>query len=159
MNFETMIRDAYNESIWGVRKGDKEKEIKFLQNYFKSAKKIVIPTSNEIKIKVINDVLNEFGLSKAEHLDINTNIADLNRMPALFKAILALDQIECDLIIARGRLGVPGSGSMLIIIDNKGRILTASTSSSHVVHKKEIKDALYDEITNALIRIGLKRVK
>lgn len=159
MKLEKIIKNACEESINESRIGDKEDEIKFIQNYLKSAQKIIVPSKNTVKLNIINQVLKEFGLHKAEQLPINTSAADLNRLPALSKAIMALDQCDCDLIISRGRLGVPGSGSMLVMVDKKGRILTAATSPSHVVHKKEVKDAVSDEIIHALERIGLKRVK
>lgn len=79
-------------------------------------------------MKVLNQVLSEYNLHTAEILHINTNTADTSRIPALAKAYMALDQSDADLIIARGRLGIPGSGSLLIFIDNKGRILTCGTS-------------------------------
>ena len=159
MKLEKIIKNACEESISESRTGDTEDEIKFIQNYLKSAQKIIVPSRNTVKLNIINRVLKEFGLQEAEQLHINTSAADLNRLPALSKAIMALDQCECDLIISRGRLGVPGSGSMLVIIDKKGRILTAATSPSHVVHKKEVKDAVSGEIVHALERIGLKRIK
>ena len=159
MKLEKIIKNACEESINESRAGDTEDEIKFIQDYMKSAHKIVVPSRNTVKLNIINRVLNEFGLQEAEQLHINTSAADLNRLPALSKAVMALDQCECDLIISRGRLGVPGSGSMLVMIDKKGRILTAATSPSHVVHKKDMKDAVRDEIVHALERVGLKRLK
>ena len=65
---------------------------------------------------------------------------------------------ECDLIIARGRLGIPGSGSLLIFIDNKGRILTAGMSPSHVIHQKSLEEAVYEEAVEALEKIGFEKV-
>lgn len=159
MKLEKIIKNACEESISESRTGDTEDEINFIQNYLKSARKIIVPSKNAVKLNIINNILKEFGLQEAEQLCINTSAADLNRLPALSKAIMALDQCECDLIISRGRLGVPGSGSMLVMIDKKGRILTAATSPSHVVHKKEVKDAVRGEIVHALERIGLKRIK
>lgn len=159
MKLERIIKNACEQSISEARMGDTEEEIEFIQNYIKSAGKIVVPSKNDVKLRIINQVLKEFGLQEAEQLRINTSAADLTRLPAISKAIMALDQCEGDLIIARGRMGVPGSGSMLVMIDRKGRILTATTSPSHVVHKKEVEDAVRDEINQALERIGLKRIK
>lgn len=68
---------------------------------------------------------------------------------------MALDIVDCDLVIARGRLGVPGSGSMLVIMDSKGRILSAALSPPHIIHKKSVEKAVKDEMTTALKRIGL----
>ena len=44
-------------------------------------------------------------------------------------------------------------------MDNKGRILTAGTSPSHVVHNKTLEEAVYNEANEALIKIGFKKVK
>ena len=98
-------------------------------------------------------------MKEAEILQINTNTADTSRIPALAKAYIALDQSDADLIIARGRLGIPGSGSLLIFIDSKGRILTAGTSPSHAIHKKSIEEAVYNEACEALEKIGFKKIE
>ena len=110
-------------------------------------------------MKVLNQVLSEYNLHTAEILHINTNTADTSRIPALAKAYMALDQSDADLIIARGRLGIPGSGSLLIFIDNKGRILTCGTSPSHAIHQKPIEEAVYNEACEALEKIGFKKVE
>lgn len=154
MGLENFIKTAYNESVEGTRRGDKLEEIKAIQNYIKSSKRIIIPNWNQAKVNVINKVLREFGLVEAEHLEFHTSSADLSRMPAITKAQMALDLCECDLVIARGRLGVPGSGSLMVILDSKGRILTGTTSPSHVVHKKNLTEAVEDEIRICLERIG-----
>ena len=125
MAFERMIRNAFEESQNDCRFGDTLDEIAEIQDYIKNAENIYIPNKNGIKVEVLNGVLREYGLPQAEILQINTNTADTSRIPALAKAYIALDQSDADLIIARGRLGIPGSGSLLIFIDNKGRILTA----------------------------------
>ena len=133
MAFEKMIRNAFEESRDDRRFGDTLDEIKEIQDYMKNAEKICIPNKNGIKVEVLN--------------------------PALAKAYMALDQSDADLIIARGRLGIPGSGSLLIFIDNKGRILTAGTSPSHVIHKKTIEEAVYEEASEALEKIGFKKIE
>ena len=158
MKMEDIIKNACEQSINGVRKGDTPEEVEFIQNYLKSAGKIVVPTRNKRKINVINQVLREFGLPEAKQLPINTSAADLNRFPAITKVVMALDRSKCNVVIARGRLGVPGSGSLLVIADDKGRILTATSSPSHVVHKKILEEAVHAEITRALERVGLKRI-
>jgi len=88
-------------------------------------------------------------------LDIDTRFADLTRMPALNKGLMAVDTEKADLYIARGRLGIPGSGSMLIILDEKGRVLTASLSPSSVIHKEDIEERIKKELVEALNRIGI----
>ena len=157
MAFERMIKNAFEESENNCRFGDTLEEITEIQDYIKNAEKICIPNKNGIKVDVLNEVLSEYGLSKAEILQINTNTADTSRIPALAKAYMALDQSGADLIIARGRLGIPGSGSLLIFIDNKGRILTGGMSPSHVIHKKTIEEAVYEEACEALEKVGFKK--
>ena len=159
MAFEKMIKNAFEESRNDCRFGDTLEEIKEIQDYIRNAEKIYIPNKNGIKVEVLNEVLNEYGLSEAKMLQIDTNTADTSRIPALAKAYIALDQSDADLIIARGRLGIPGSGSLLIFIDNKGRILTAGTSASHAVHKKSIEEAVYKEACEALKKIGFEKIE
>ena len=159
MAFEKMIRNAFEESRNNCRFGDTLEEINEIQEYIKNAEKICIPNKDGIKVKVLNKVLKSYGLPEAEILQINTNTADTSRIPALAKAYMALDQSDADLIIARGRLGIPGSGSLLVFIDNKGRILTAGTSPSHVIHKKTIEDAVYGEACEALEKIGFEKIE
>jgi hypothetical protein len=157
MAFEKMIKNAFDESRNNCRFGDTIEEIQEIQDYIRNAERIYVPNKNGIKLNVLNKVLDEYGLPKAKLLQINTNTADTSRIPALAKAYMALDQSDADLIIARGRLGIPGSGSLLIFIDNKGRILTAGTSPSHLIHKKTIEDAVYKEACEALEKIGFKK--
>jgi hypothetical protein len=157
MAFEKMIKNAFEESRNNCRFGDTLEEITEIQEYIKNAKKIYVPNKNGIKVDILNKVLSEYGLPKAKILQINTNTADTSRIPALAKAYMALDQSDADLIIARGRLGIPGSGSLLIFIDNKGRILTCGTSPSHLIHQKSLEQAVYDESCEALEKIGFKK--
>ena len=70
---------------------------------------------------------------------------------------MALDVCDADLIIARGRSGLPGSGSLLLFVDNKGRILTCGTSPSHAISQKTLEDAVYEEANEALQKIGFKK--
>ena len=157
MAFEKMIKNAFEESRNNCRFGDTLDEIQEIQEYIKNAEKIYVPNKNGIKVEVLNKVLEEYGLPHADILQINTNTADTSRIPALAKAYMALDQSDADLIIARGRLGIPGSGSLLIFIDNKGRILTCGTSPSHLIHQKSIEQAVYEEACEALEKIGFKK--
>jgi hypothetical protein len=157
MSLENLIKAAYTESVEGNRQGDKLEEIEAIQRYIRSSKKIIIPNWNQTKVNIINKVLKDFQIPDAEHFEFHTNSADLSRMPAITKAQMALDLCECDLVIARGRLGIPGSGSLMVILDSKGRVLTGATSPSHVVHKKDLVEAVEDEITQCLERIGLKK--
>ena len=92
---------------------------------------------------------------KVSKIDIPTEVSDLTRMPVLSKGLMAVDISNADIIIARGRLGIPGSGSMLLIMDSKGRILTGYTSPPSIIHKKDIDDSVRDELIGALKRIGV----
>ncbi len=157
MAFEEMIKNAFEESRDDCRFGDTLEEINEIQDYIKNAKKVYIPNKNGIKVEILNQVLSEYCLPTAKILQIDTNTADTSRIPALAKAYMALDQSDADLIIARGRLGIPGSGSLLIFIDNKGRILTCGTSPSHAIHQKSIEAAVYSEACEALEKIGFKK--
>ena len=159
MAFERMIKNAFEESRNDCRFGDTLEEIAEIQDYIRNADKIRVPNKNGIKVEVLNEVLAEYGLPQAEILQIDTNTADTSRIPALAKAYIALDQSDADLIIARGRLGIPGSGSLLVFIDNKGRILTAGTSPSHVIHGKSVEEAVYGEACEALEKIGFKKIE
>lgn len=151
------ISEAYFQSLNGTRSGDTEDEIVSIRKYIKSADYIVVPNHDDRKISVINSVLNSFNIHSAVHLCIPTNSPDLTRTPAISKALMALDMTGADLVIARGRLGVPGSGSMLVIMDSRGRILSSSLSPPHIYHTKSISDAVTDEMENALLRIGFKK--
>ena len=157
MAFEKMIHNEFEEYRNNCRFGDTLEEIHEIQEYINNAKKVCVPNKNGIKVEVLNKVLREYNLHQAEILQINTNTADTSRIPALAKAYMALDQSDADLIIARGRLGIPGSGSLLIFIDNKGRILTCGTSPSHAIHKKSIEEAVYEEACEALEKIGFNK--
>jgi hypothetical protein len=154
MSLEKTILTAYGESLNGVREGDKQGEMEEIRSYILAAQQICIPNRTGEKISAINTVLKRYGIRPGTHLQIHTSACDVSRMPALTKAMMALDVTDCDLVIARGRLGVPGSGSMLVILDNKGRILSASLSPPHVIHKKPVQVAVRDEMESALVRIG-----
>lgn len=154
MSLEDFITNACIESSTGVRRGDKKEETEGIMQYILNSKKIAIPNCNDQKVAAVNEVLTELNLPKVEHLNIHTDSCDVSRMPAVTKALMALDMTDADLVIARGRLGVPGSGSMLVIVDRKGRLLSASLSPSHHLHGKTVYEAVKDEMTDALSRIG-----
>ena len=157
MDLEKTTRDAYHESSSGIRKGDTPAELEAVRRYIRAAKKIVVPNRTGEKLAAINRVLSGFRLAQARHLRIDTSCSDLSRMPAITKALMALDISDCDLVIARGRLGIPGSGSMLVILDSKGRVLSAALSPSHVVHGRPLQDTVCNEMKSALERIGFKQ--
>ena len=68
MAFEEMIRNAFEESRNNTRFGDTLEELNELQEYIKNAKKIYVPNKNGIKVEVLNNVLNEYGLPEAKIL-------------------------------------------------------------------------------------------
>ncbi len=154
MNLDEQVKNAYFESANGIRTGDTASELDGIRSYIRRAGKIIIPNRTAVKIMVINEVLVQYGLVPATHLLCDTTSCDLSRMPAITKALMALDSSSCDLVIARGRLGLPGSGSMLVIMDAKGRILTMGLSPSHIIHGKPVAEAVKDEMVMALERIG-----
>jgi hypothetical protein len=55
-------------------------------------------------------------------------------MPVYSKARMALDMSECDLYCER-RLGVSGSGSMLLIMENKGEFFQSTFTSPYFASK------------------------
>ena len=155
------VKNAYLESVGGNRRGDKEEELEVIKKIILSAKNIVVATNNPKKFKVVKDILSEI-LDKEKNknivvskIDIPTEVSDLTRMPALNKGLIAVDTSNADIVIARGRFGVPGSGSMLLIMDNKGRILTGSLSPSSIIHKESIENTVKNELIDALKRIGI----
>ncbi|AEH07003.1 FeGP cofactor biosynthesis guanylyltransferase HcgB family protein [Methanothermococcus okinawensis] len=162
MKIEDSIKRAYEESCHGNRMGDKKEEVELIRQTILNAKNIVIATNNPKKFKVVKDILleildkeknNNISVSK---IDLHTEVSDLTRMPVLNKGLIAVDISNADIVIARGRLGVPGSGSMLLIMDNKGRILTGSLSPPSVIHKRNIEDTVKSELIDALKRIGIR---
>ncbi|ACX72224.1 conserved hypothetical protein [Methanocaldococcus vulcanius M7] len=156
---EEIIKRAYLESLDGRRFGDKKEEVEKIREKILSAKKIVVATNNQKKFNIIKDIISKICNATITMIDIDTRFADLTRVPALNKGLMALDTETADLVIARGRLGVPGSGSMLVILDGKGRILTASLSPSSIVHRENIEDRIKKEIIEALSRIGINLEK
>ena len=79
MAFEKMIKKAFEESRNNCRFGDTLEEIGEIQDYIKNAEKIYIPNKNGIKVEVLNQVLNEYGLQNAQILHINTNTTRIGR--------------------------------------------------------------------------------
>ncbi len=159
-SLEIPIKNAYLESINGNRRGDKEEELEVIRKIILNAKNIVVATNNPKKFKVIKDILLKILKKNVSisRIEIPTEASDLTRMPALNKGLIAVDTTDADIVIARGRLGVPGSGSMLLIMDNKGRILTASLSPSSIIHKENIENIIKNELISALKRINLYNV-
>ena len=156
-----MIKDArktHKKSLQRITEGKErgqKTESEKIREYILSAKKITVPNWDGKKLESINRTLKKFGLPKAKGLKINTNAADLTRMPTITKALMAVDTTDSDLIIARGRLGVPGSGSMLVIMDHKGRILSQPYPPTTSFHGKSLQEAVEEELKNSPQGYGL----
>ena len=155
MNIEKTIKSAYEESLNNARFGDKFEEIDAIQSIIKSAKSVVVATRNEKKFKVVFDIISQITDANISMIEIPTNSADLTRIPALSKGLIAVDSSDADIIISRGRLGIPGSGSFLLILDKKGRILTGSVSPSSIIHKNPIEKTVELELLNGIERNGI----
>ena len=52
---------------------------------------------------------------------------------------------------------MPSSGSLLLFVDNKVRILTFGTSPSLAISQKTLGDAVYEEANEALQKIGFRK--
>lgn len=57
MDFEDLIKEAFEESIENRRIGDKPEEVDAVCNIIRSATRIVVPNKNHVKTEVINQVL------------------------------------------------------------------------------------------------------
>ncbi len=152
---EDIIKNAYLESLFKKRKGDKIEEVERIKNTILNAKKIVVSTNNQKKFNVIKSIMEKICKADIKMIDINTELADLTRMPAVYKGLIAVDTEDADIYISRGRLGVPGSGAMLVILDKKGRILSASLSVSSALDKRNIEEKVREELITALRRVGV----
>ncbi|WP_088334983.1 FeGP cofactor biosynthesis guanylyltransferase HcgB family protein [Methanopyrus sp. KOL6] len=152
---ETLLK-AWRESWKGTRRGDKKREVERLREYLTSADRLAVVTGNENKLRAVNRVLRRFGLSEAEMVRVPTEMADATLCPAIFKAIMGVQASNADVVIARGRLGVPGSGAMTVFMDARCRLLTAALSPPHVIHEMSVEEAMEREVEEALRRLGMK---
>ncbi|WP_456436085.1 FeGP cofactor biosynthesis guanylyltransferase HcgB family protein [Methanopyrus sp.] len=152
---ETLLK-AWQESWEGTRRGDEKREVERLREYLTSADRLAVVTGNENKLRAVNRVLRRFGLSEAEMVRVPTEMADATLCPAIFKAIMGVQASNADVVIARGRLGVPGSGAMTVFMDARCRLLTAALSPPHVIHEMSVEEAMEREVEEALRRLGMK---
>ncbi|AAM01235.1 DUF3236 domain-containing protein [Methanopyrus kandleri] len=152
---ETLLK-AWWESWEGTRRGDEEREVEGLREYLTSADRLAVVTGNEDKLRAVNKVLRRFGLPEAEMIRVPTEMADATPCPAIFKAIMGVQVSDADVVIARGRLGVPGSGAMTVFMDARCRLLTAALSPPHVLHEMSVKEAMEREAEEALRRLGMR---
>ncbi|MEO2241477.1 MAG: FeGP cofactor biosynthesis guanylyltransferase HcgB family protein [Euryarchaeota archaeon] len=156
MNLGRLLLRAVRESIEGRRRGDRRGEVRAVRERLRTAERIVMATSNRKKLEAVNEVLRSFGLPEAEMHEVPTEMADATPCPALFKALLGVQTSDADVVIARGRLGVPGSGAMTVFVDDRCRILTAALSPPHVLHGMSVREAVRRETRRALERLGLR---
>jgi len=154
---ELLLR-AVRESSEGRRRGDREEEVRAIRERLRSAR-IAVVTSNREKLEAVNEVLSAFGLPEAEMHKVPTEMADATPCPALFKALLGVQTSDADVVIARGRLGAPGSGAMTVFVDDRCRILTAALSPPHVLHGLPVREAMKREVRRALERLGMREAE
>ncbi len=158
MSLGELLLRAVRESSEGRRRGDREEEVRAIRERLRSAR-IAVVTSNREKLEAVNEVLSAFGLPEAEMHKVPTEMADATPCPALFKALLGVQTSDADVVIARGRLGVPGSGAMTVFVDDRCRILTAALSPPHVLHGLPVREAVKREVRRALERLGMREAE
>lgn len=151
------FKEAYFQSLSGKRRGDRPEEVEYLRRYLRSSKWGIV-TDNPLKFRVFKNTLSLFGIDRVVQLEIPTNSYDLLQMPALGKALAGSRISDCELLLARGRLGLPGSGALTVLITSCGDIISAVTSPPHVVHGFSLETALFLDTFRLLARLGLKPI-
>ena len=152
---EFPFREAYLQSLSGERRGDRPEEVEYLRRYLKGSKWGVI-TDNPLKFSLFKNTLSLFGIDNVVQLNVPTDAFDLLQMPALGKALAGRNISDCDLILSRGRLGLPGSGALTVLVNSCGDVVSAVTSPPHVVHRLSLETAVFLDTFRLLRRIGLK---
>ena len=150
---ENLHQRALLESIEGSRKGDRIEETESIQRFLRSGN-IGIVTSNNAKFNIAKNALSLFGLESIQ-VKVPTNCFDLTPMPALFKALSGRNFSDANVFLARGRLGIAGSGSLTVMVDREGRLLSAVTSPPHHITGFSIELATFLDIFKILRRLGL----
>ncbi|MEO2069157.1 MAG: FeGP cofactor biosynthesis guanylyltransferase HcgB family protein [Desulfurobacteriaceae bacterium] len=148
-----VFRKAISESLEGKRKGDKPSETALIRESIRKGK-LGIVSSNSVKFNLMKNTISTFGINKVKWVKIPTENFDLTDIPALFKALAGRNVEDCDFFLARGRLGVPGSGALTVLIDKLGRILSAVTSPPHHLHCLSLETAVILDTIRVLRRIG-----
>ncbi len=152
---ESILRRAYLESLSGERKGDRAEEVELLsQVAFNSRWGIV--TDNARKFTIIRNTLSLFGIENVEQIVLPTSTFDLLQIPALFKALAGKRVSSCDVFLARGRVGLPGSGALTVAVNREGDIISAVTSPPHPLHGLSLEAALFLDTFRLLQRMGIK---
>ncbi|SNR90383.1 FeGP cofactor biosynthesis guanylyltransferase HcgB family protein [Desulfurobacterium atlanticum] len=148
------FKKGFLESISGNRKGDKKEETAAIKKLILNSK-IGIVTDNVEKFKAFKHALSMFGIKKVEKISIPTEYFDLTQIPALSKALSGKYVSDCELFIARGRLGLPGSGAFTVIVDRYSNILSAVSSPPHHFHRLSTETAIFLDTINLLKRVGI----
>jgi len=155
---ESIFEKAYLISLKGNRKGDLPSETTLLVEKIKKST-IGVVTSNPRKFEIFKRTLSMFGLNKVVPVEIPTDCFDLTDIPALSKALAGRKfrySTGAELFVARGRLGLPGSGALTVLVSTEGEILSAVTSPPHHLGNYPLETALFVDTFNLLLRLGLK---
>ncbi|OMH39957.1 FeGP cofactor biosynthesis guanylyltransferase HcgB family protein [Desulfurobacterium indicum] len=152
-----LFKMAFQESLNGVRKGDKPEETAAIKKSILKGKFGVV-TNNFKKFSVFRNILAMFGIKNVSQIDVNTNCFDFEQIPSLAKALSGRYFKSCDFYIARGRLGLPGSGAFTVIVDVYGNVVSGVSSPSHHLHKFSLETALFFDIFRLLRRLGISPV-
>lgn len=152
-----LFKKAFQESLNGVRKGDKPEETAAIREAILKGKFGVV-TDNPEKFSVFRNTLAMFGIKNVVQVDVDTNCFDLEQMPSLAKALAGRYFRSCDFYIARGRLGLPGSGAFTVIVDVYGNVVSGVSSPPHHLHKFSLKTALFFDVFRLLRRLGISPV-
>jgi len=145
---------GYRESLEGNRKGDKPEETEKIKDLLLNGT-LGIVTENNVKYKIMEKVSESFGIKRIRRIEIPTSPFDLTETPALSKAKAGRLISDCDFFLARGRLGLPGSGAMTVLTTKDGFIVSAVTSPPSHIHKMPLESALILDTTELFRRLGL----
>ena len=154
---ESILKRAYLESLSGERKGDRVEEVKLLSQMVLNSRWGVV-TDNIRKFTVIKNTLSLFGIENVEQIVLPTSTFDLLQIPALFKALAGKRISSCDIFLARGRVGLPGSGALTVAVNREGDIISAVTSPPHFLHSLSLEAALFLDTFRLLQRMGIKPI-
>jgi|GEM_PF-240921 hypothetical protein len=154
-NHNTFVK-GYLASLRGKRKGDKPVETEIIRDKIVRSS-IGIVTANEKKYMIISSILRTFGIRKVVPVKLSTDSFDLTDIPALMKAIAGSKISECEFFLARGRLGIPGTGALTVLIHRDGSIVSAVTSPPSHIHRLSLEEAVVFDVVSLFRRIGLKQ--
>ncbi len=152
-----LFERAFEQSLENKRRGDLPEETAYLAKLVKNSR-IALISGNAEKVEIFKNTLRLFGIEKtAEVILKNSSQFDLCDTPAIAKAIAGKNLYQkADLYLARGRLGLPGSGALTVLINKSGQILSAVTSPPHHLGNYPLETAVFVDTFNLLLRLGLK---